>query len=410
MSEQQASKNVAEQNPVAQIPEPPPIPVIQGQIMENPPAEVDVAFSSNASHGGDKKISQLSAEINIKDSQTIMFFGSKAQEQLTTISDKMLEGVKNKDLGTAGNDLNAMVAVIRGFDIDGLDPNKKPGILDRMLGKAKPVAKFVQRYEEVRKQIDSITDRLEIHKTQLLTDITMLDKLYAANLDYFHDLENYITAGEAKLKELDEDVIPEKAKQSEQNEQTILAQELRDLRAARDDLERRVHDLHLTRQVAMQGLPSIRLVQENNKGLVNKINSTLVNTVPLWQQQLATAVTIYRSSQAAETVKAATDLTNDLLKRNAENLKVANAETRKQLERGVFDIEAIKHANNALIATLEESLQIAEQGKQARAQALTELQTCEDALRKSLAATKAATSSPVIVEGESKQWVYLTRY
>lgn len=339
------------------------------------------------------EIGKLMTEINIADTHTIMAFGSKAQEQLTTISDKMLEGVKNKDLGTAGKDLNDMVAVIRGFDISELNPNEKPGLLARILGKAKPVAKFVQRYEEVRKQIDSISDKLELHKTQLLTDITALDRLYSANLDYFHALEEYIAAGDQKLNELDTQDIPKKMQHAEANGETIAAQELRDLRAARDDLERRVHDLRLTRQVAMQGLPGIRLVQENDKGLVNKINSTLVNTVPLWRQQLATAVTIYRTSQAAETVKAATDLTNDLLKTNADNLKIANAETRKQLERGVFDIEAIKHANTQLIATLEESLQIAEQGKQARVQALTELQACESALRKTLASTKAAVTS-----------------
>ncbi len=341
------------------------------------------------------QVKALMSEINLSDSKTILFFGSKAQEQLTTISDKMLDGVKNKDLGTAGNDLNAMVAVIRGFDIEGLDPSKKPGFLDKLLGKAKPVAKFVQKYEEVRKQIDSITDRLEIHKNTLLTDITALDRLYTANLDYFHALESYIKAGEEKLKELDDLTIPEKAKQTEHADQaTLAAQELRDLRSVRDELDRRVHDLRLTRQVAMQGLPGIRLVQENDKGLVNKINSTLVNTVPLWRQQLATAVTIFRSSQAAETVKAATDLTNDLLKSNAENLKIANAETRKQLERGVFDIETIKQANSLLIQTLEESLQIAEQGKQARAQAVTELQACEAELRKTLASAKAMQATP----------------
>ena len=269
-----------------------------------------------------EQVKELAREIDMTDSKTILFFGSKAQEKLTTISDKMLEGVKNKDLGSAGNDLNSMVAVIRGFDIEGLDPNKKPGFFEKLLGKSKPVAKFVQQYEEVRKQIDSITDRLEIHKNTLLTDVTALDRLYTANLGYFHALESYIKAGEEKLKELDDLTIPEKAKQTETADQaTLAAQELRDLRSARDDLERRVHDLRLTRQVAMQGLPGIRLVQENDKGLVNKINSTLVNTVPLWRQQLATAVTIYRTSQAAETVKAATDLTNDLLKSNAENLK-----------------------------------------------------------------------------------------
>jgi uncharacterized protein YaaN involved in tellurite resistance len=359
------------------------VPAVQEAV--TPPAEPVVTVSP--------EIGQMMKEINVADTQSIIFFGSKAQEQLTTISDKMLDGVKNKDLGTAGNDLNAMVTVIRGFDIDELNPNRELGFFEKLMGKAKPVAKFIGKYEEVRKQIDSITDKLEIHKTTLLTDITMLDKLYAANLDYFHNLESYIEAGEEKLKELDDRTIPEKAKQTEASQETLGAQELRDLRSARDELDRRIHDLRLTRQVAMQGLPGIRLVQENDKGLVTKINSTLVNTVPLWRQQLATAVTIYRSAQAAETVKAATDLTNDLLKSNAENLKLANAETRKQLERGVFDIETVKEANALLIATLEESLQIAEEGKKARALAVTELQTCEAALRKSLSSAQATQAS-----------------
>lgn len=335
------------------------------------------------------KYQALLSEINLADAKSIMFFGSKAQEQLTTISDKMLDGVRNKEVGPAGDDLNTMVATLRGFDVDGLDPNQKPGFFDRLLGKATPVVKFLQQYEEVRKQIDNITDKLEIHKTTLLTDITSLDKLYAANLEYFHALENYIAAGESKLQQLDNETIPEKVKLTENSTEVITAQELKDLRSSRDDLERRVHDLRLTRQVAMQSLPSIRLVQENDKGLVNKINSTIVNTVPLWRQQLATAVTIYRSAQAAESVKAANDLTNELLQRNAETLKQANAETRKQIERGAFDIEAIKNANQLLISTIEESLQIADAGRKARGEAVIQLQECEAALRKTLATANA---------------------
>ncbi|WP_333876189.1 toxic anion resistance protein [Methylobacter sp.] len=334
-------------------------------------------------------IQKLLNEIDVTNTQSIIFFGSKAQEQLTSISDRMLDGVKNKEIGPAGDDLNEMVATIRGFEVDDLDPNKKQGFFDRLLGKAKPVVKFLQQYEEVRKQIDAITDKLERHKTHLLTDITSLDRLYQANLDYFYALEDYIAAGEEKLRELDEVIIPEQARQAEASTEVIASQTLRDLRAARDDLERRVHDLRLTRQVAMQSLPGIRLVQENDKGLVSKINSTIVNTVPLWRQQLATAVTIYRSSQAAETVKAATDLTNELLAANAENLKQANAETRKQLERGVFDIETVKKANEALIATIEESLQIADHGKKMRREAVAQLEQCETELRKTLASAQA---------------------
>jgi uncharacterized protein YaaN involved in tellurite resistance len=214
----------------------------------------------------------------------------------------------------------------------------------------------------------------------------MLDKLYQANLDYFHNLDEYIAAGDEKLVQLDQEVIPKKATAVEESGEVVDAQELRDLRAARDDLERRVHDLRLTRQVAMQSLPGIRLVQENDKGLVNKINSTIVNTIPLWKQQLATAIAIYRSSSAAETLQSATDLTNELLESNAENLNQANSLTRKQLERGVFDIEAVKKANDTLIDTINESLQIADEGKKMRADAVLQLEQCETQLRNTLSA------------------------
>ena len=282
-----------------------------------------------------------------------------------------------------------MVLTLRGFDLSGLDPNRKGGWFSRLLGKGRDAAKVLQRYENVRDQIEDITGRLEQHKTGLLLDIESLDRLYAANLDYFHSLEHYIAAGEEKLRELDEHVIPQQASVVAEGDDTLAAQHLRDLRAVRDDLERRVHDLRLTRQVSMQSLPSIRLVQENDKALVGKINSTLVNTVPLWRQQLAQALTIHRSRDAAEAVAAASDLTNDLLRANADNLREANAETRRQIERGVFDIEAVSQANAALIATIEDSLQIADAGRAARAKANAELEALEKQLRDSLAAASA---------------------
>ncbi len=339
-------------------------------------------------------IKQLLAELDLTDSSAIMHFGAKAQQQLTEVSDQMLEGVRTKDTGTAGATLSQMVGTLRGFDVEALDPNAKRGFFARLFGAGKPIMKFLQEYEEVRDHIERISIDLERHKTRLLTDVTSLDRLYDANLNYFRELEHYIAAGDAKLTLLDTETIPKLAAEVEQSDDMVQAQNLRDLRGARDDLERRVHDLRLTRQVAMQALPSIRLVQENDKGLINKINSTLVNTVPLWRQQLAQAITIYRSGRAAETVRAATDLTNDLLRANAENLKTANAEARKQIERGVFDIEAVKQANQALIETIEESLQIADQGKRARAAATAELTQMEADLRKTLATASAATSGP----------------
>jgi len=331
---------------------------------------------------------QAIAEIDIGNSNSIIYFGTKAQEQLTNVSDTMLEGVRNKDTGPAGSALNEMVVTLRGFDVGSIDPTKKPGFLARLFGAVKPVAKFLQQYEDVRRQIDSITDRLEGHTTTLLTDIASLDKLYDANLDYFHTLADYIAAGEERLRRLDEIEIPALAREAE-GADVLKAQALRDVRTARDDLERRVHDLKLTRQVAMQSLPSIRLVQENDKSLVSKIKSTLANTVPLWRQQLAMAVTIARSAEAGETLKKATDLTNELLTANSETLRTSNAKIREQVERGVFDIEAVKKANDNLIATIQDSLRIADEGKRKRIEAEKVLVQTEHDLKATLQMAKA---------------------
>ena len=359
-----------------------------------PQVQQDLAARAPAPAQDRQQVAALAAQLDLRDSNSIIFFGSKAQEQLTTISDKMLEGVRNKDTGPAGSALNEMVAVLRGFDLDELDPNKKPGFFTRLFNKAKPLVKIVQQYETVRNQIDTISDALERHKTELLTDVATLDRLYTANLDYFHTLELYIAAGETKLQQVDTEEMPALESEVTVSEDMVKAQTLRDLRASRDDLERRVYDLKLTRQVTMQSLPSIRLVQENDKGLITKINSTLVNTVPLWRQQLAQAITIYRSGQAAETVKAATDLTNQLLEANADNLRQANAQTRAQIERGVFDIETVKKANQTLIATIEDSLRIADEGRRHRQEAAVQLEACETELRQALAATQARTRQP----------------
>ncbi len=340
------------------------------------------------------QIATAMSEIDLSDTKSILFFGTKAQQQLTQVSDMMLEEVRTKDVGPAGAALNAMVQKLRELDFENVDPRDKPNWLERLFGIKNQVLKYIDEYETVRDQVDKITTDLEINKTRLLTDITKLDQLYDANLDYFRMLEVYIAAGRAKLKELDETTIPAMAKQVEGSDDVVQAQNLRDLRSARDDLERRVHDLLLTRQVTMQSLPSIRLVQENDKSLVNKINSTIANTVPLWRQQLAQAITIFRAGQAAESVEAASNLTNELLRQNAKNLRQVNAEVREQMERGVFDIDSVRLANEELVATIEDSLRIADEGKKKRAEAEKQLVDCERRLRESLAAATARPQAP----------------
>ena len=343
-----------------------------------------------------EQIDRAAKELDLDDTNSIIFFGSKAQAQLTTISDSMLEQVRTKDVGPAGNALNRMVQKLRDLDVTGIDARSKPGLIGRLLGVKNQVQQYIDRYEEIRGQIDTISNDLERHKTTLLTDIVRLDKLYEALLEYFRTLEVYIAAGRAKLRQLDDDILPGLAAKVASGEDVIAAQKLRDLRGGRDDLERRVHDLLLTRQVTMQALPSIRLIQENDKSLVTKINSTVANTVPLWRQQLAQAITIYRMGEASDAVKAASDLTNELLQANAENLKTANAQVRREVERGVFDIESVRNANQQLVETINESLQIADEGKRKRAEAERQLQACEAELRKVLASASARSQQGVV--------------
>ncbi|MCG6111863.1 MAG: toxic anion resistance protein [Paracoccus sp.] len=345
------------------------------------------------------KIRSRMAEIDLKDSNSILRFGTRAQADLQQISQAMLADVKTKEVGPAGDSLRAVVTTIRGFSTTELDMRRDRSWWEKLLGRSAPFAKFVANYEQVQTQIDRITAELEAHEQKLLKDIKSLDVLYDRTLDFYDELALYIAAGTEKLTELDRDTIP--AKEAElaatpDADQVIEAQELRDLRTLRDDLERRVHDLKLTRQVTMQSLPSIRLVQENDKSLVTKINSTLVNTVPLWETQLAQAVTIQRSAEAARAVREASDLTNELLTRNADNLRAANAQIRTETERGVFDIQAVQTANAQLIATIEDSLRIADEGRTRRASAEEELTRMEAELRDTLARASArpAVSGP----------------
>jgi len=349
-----------------------------------PLAEADAPLSA--------EITRRMNEIEIDDTNSIVSFGSSAQAELQQISQAMLGGVRNKDVGPAGDSLRNIVTTIRGFSVSELDVRRKRSWWERLIGRSAPFANFVAKFETVQGQIDKITDDLLRHEHALLKDIKSLDMLYEKTLQFYDELALYIAAGMAKLEELDSVTIPAMAKKVDaapENEGVMQAQQLRDLRMARDDLERRVHDLKLTRQVTMQSLPSIRLVQENDKSLVTKINSTLVNTVPLWETQLAQAVTIQRSAEAASAVREANDLTNELLTANAKNLRESNKIIRQEMERGVFDIEAVKQANAELIGTIEESLQIADEGKAKRAAAETELKQMEAKLRETLAAAKS---------------------
>jgi uncharacterized protein YaaN involved in tellurite resistance len=363
--------------PNALAPTPPPLPMTEPQGYDAAPPEKRAL------------IEQAIGEVDLADSKTILFFGSGAQEEVTAVADEMLEGVRNKDTGAAGQTLNEMVTTLRGFSAQELGPGQTRGMLARWFGRARPIAKMLQQYEQVRSQVDAISNRLDRHTSTLMKDVGMLDRLYERTIDYFQRLEIYIAAGDERLRRLDTQEIPALAREVEASKDVIKAQELADLRAKRDDLERRVHDLKLTRQVTMQSLPSIRIVQQNDTALVAKIESTLANTIPLWRQQLAMAVTIARSAEAGETLKKATDLTNELLTANAEALRTSTQTVRTQIERGVVDIGAVKKANDALIATIDDAMRIADEGKRQRADAEKQLVACEAELKQAIIAARS---------------------
>ncbi len=338
------------------------------------------------------EIARLEAAIDIADSGSILRFGAAAQSRAQAAADAMLEGAKNQDTGPAGQTLGEMLAALKGFDVTSL-AGRKPGLLQRWFTRAGAEANAIlQRYEGVRGQVEQIGDRLDGHRTRLLEDVERLERLYGATLEWFHALADHIAAGERVLARTDAEHIPALVAATEAGSDPLAPQRLRDARAARDELERRVHDLRLTRQVAMQALPSIRLIQENDKALAAKIQSVLANTVPLWRQQLAQALAIHRMREAGRAVKAATDLTNTLLTANAQTLRQGNLEARQELERGTFDLEAVKQANAALIGTIEDSLRIADEARAMRRGAEKELAACEQAIRQAL--TQARAPSP----------------
>lgn len=338
------------------------------------------------------EIEQLAQRLDIADPGSILRFGQEAQGRATAAADAMLEGARNREAGEAGQTLSSLLGTLRGFDMSGL--TVKRSFFDRIFNRVGAGAtRVLQRYESIKGQVEEVGDRLDTHRTRLLEDVEKLERLYGATLEWFHALGDHIAAGELVLKRVDAESIPAMARKVEGGD-AVAAQGLRDLRAARDELERRTHDLKLTRQVAMQALPSIRLIQENDKALAAKILSVIANTVPLWRQQLAQALAIQNMREAGRTLKQATDLTNELLTANAERLREGNLEARTQLERGVFDIEAVKQANASLVATIEDSLRIAQEAQTQRAAASKELDKAEAEIRRVLTATKPSGQQP----------------
>lgn len=346
------------------------------QSTETKAVEIEIVKPNDAAN-----IAVYKEQLNLDDSTSVISWGTGAQKKVGQINAQMLEGVRSKDAGEIGASLTSMVTQMRGLDFGKV--SEKQGFFGKLLGKITPLAEFIQSFETISGQVEAVANKLESHKVELLKSIKSLDILYVSTLDYFHELGNYVTAGEEILKELDEVSIPALKAKAESGE-LIDAQNLNDLVAKRDAFDRRVHDLRLTRQVVMQTLPQIRMVQSNDNGLVQKIDTQILNTIPMWESQLVIAVEQWKMAEATKTTKAVSDLQNELLVKNAEMLKQGNAEARREIERGVYDIESVKKANDLLIATIEESIAITQEGRANRVAAANVLVEAEGQLKTAL--------------------------
>ena len=346
---------------------------------QNAAAEVLNHMNNQFSNEDLQKINELSNSINLKDSVSIMSYGSAAQNKMIQFSENTLSNVMNKDLGEVGDAITDVITELKGFDIE--SETKGKGLFGFFKKAGNNLAKLKTKYTNVETNIDNIVKTLEAHQRNLLKDISILDQMYNYNLEYLKELEIYIEAGKQKLNQLTANEIPAleaKATASNSPQDVQMARDIKDLA---NRFEKRIHDLELTRAISVQTIPQIRLVQNNNVIMTEKIQSTISNTIPLWKNQMVLAIGLHHSNEAAKAQRAVTDTTNELLRKNAEMLKTSTVETAKESERGIVDIETLKYTNEQLISTLDEVMKIQTEGREKRRAAEVELRNIENELK-----------------------------
>lgn len=333
---------------------------------------------------GKRKAVQLAAQIDPKNQQSITLYGTEAQSKLTQFSHSMLDHVKNNNVGEIGEILSDLMKKLEQVDPEELQPEKR-GFFARVFGKvSRSINEILSKYQKTGAQIDRITVKLDHCKNTLMSDNALLEKLYEKNKEYFLALNIYIAAGELKLEELHTKIIPELKKKAEETDNQMLYQEVNDMVQFAERLEKRIHDLKLSRQITIQTAPQIRLIQNTNQQLVEKIQSSIMTAIPLWKNQIAIALTLIRQKKAVAAQRQVSETTNELLLKNAEMLKTNTIETARENERGLVDIETLKKTQEHLISTLEETLRIQAEGRAKRKQAEQELITMEDQLKQKL--------------------------
>ena len=327
-----------------------------------------------------QQIQAFSQQINLSDGNMILQYGAGAQQKLADFSEKALENVKSQDLGEVGDMLTDVVAELKNFDVD----NEKKGILGFFRKGENKLDAMKAKYDKAEVNVDKICDGLEEHQVQLLKDTAMLDQMYALNLTYYKELSMYIAAGKKKLDEVRNTQLKELMEKAQAGNDQLLAQEAKDLSSYCDRFEKKLHDLELSRMISMQTAPQIRLIQNNNTMMVEKIQSTLVNTIPLWKNQMVIALGLEHAQRAAKAQNAVTDMTNELLKKNASALHEATVSTAKASERGIVDMETLTQTNAELVKTFDEVLQIQSEGRQKRLQAEADMLKMENELKQKL--------------------------
>lgn len=327
-----------------------------------------------------QQIQAFSQQINLSDGNMILQYGAGAQQKLAAFSEKALANVKSQDLGEVGDMLTDVVAELKNFDVD----NEKKGILGFFRKGENKLDAMKAKYDKAEVNVDKICDGLEEHQVQLLKDTAMLDQMYALNLTYYKELSMYIAAGKKKLDEVRNTQLKELMEKAQAGNDQLLAQEAKDLSSYCDRFEKKLHDLELSRMISMQTAPQIRLIQNNNTMMVEKIQSTLVNTIPLWKNQMVIALGLEHAQRAAKAQNAVTDMTNELLKKNASALHEATVSTAKASERGIVDMETLTQTNAELVKTFDEVLQIQSEGRQKRLQAEADMLKMENELKQKL--------------------------
>ncbi|WHY00020.1 toxic anion resistance protein [Neobacillus sp. DY30] len=347
------------------------------QLQEAKPTKlIDVIPEENRA-----KAYQLAEQIDPRNHQAMITYGTQAQGKLLSFSHTMLEHVQKKDIGEVGEIISDLMKRLDEVNPDELKEGK-PSFFGRMFGKiSNSLQEVLSKYQKTGAQIDRISVKLDRSKNVLLSDIKLLEQLYETNKEYFHALNVYIAAGEIKLEEMHQKTIPEMKRAAEATNDQMKVQEVNDMIQFADRLDKRLYDLKLSREITIQSAPQIRLIQNTNQALVEKIQSSIMTAIPLWKNQVAIALTLIRQRHAVEAQKKVSQTTNELLLKNAEMLKTNTIETAKENERGLVDIETLKKTQENLITTLEETMRIQEEGRHKRRLAEQELANMENDLR-----------------------------